>query len=178
MFKIILIIFLIEKIFSLNPTDLCYSSVSDLTCNLKHGYRCEKGLCSLNKEICDDYIEFQRSVIFGSLRYLIKFRKNIKICEKPKKQTNIDLNQFCQNTNDCLQIKKLILIDRPSINVIKKKSCKCQGEYKHECSRNYCANDLASCEFIKNKDTMNELIIKKCDNKKNYTFIQDISLDY
>jgi len=65
----------IESIVCLDSEDICYTT-TELVCKENYGYQCGKYICSLNSELCDDYNKLKiKSLIFGSLHYLINFQK-------------------------------------------------------------------------------------------------------
>jgi hypothetical protein len=165
---LVIIIGLIGPVFSLNSTDLCYSTKYS-ACKGNHSYQCAIDVCSLNKEACDNYNKHKRSYTFRSLHPLIKFQKEIKLCEFIKSESGVDLNKYCLNRNDCFETNKLVVYGITVKNEVKQVDCKCQGEFKYQCNRNYCANDSDSCEFIHKLNQINK--VKDCNNKKIHTVI-------
>ena len=160
----------IGPVFNLNSTDLCYSQ-KDSTCRGNYSYQCAKDLCSFNKESCERYNQHKRSFIFRSLFPLIQFQKNIKICELIESEI-IDLNnKFCLNRHDCLETSKLVVYGVTVKNEIKKVDCKCKGDFKYECNRNYCTNNLDSCQIINHK-LLDQIKVKDCNNRKIHTVIK------
>jgi hypothetical protein len=172
---IITTIFLsIELIVCLDSEDICYTT-PDLVCRENYGYQCGKYICTLNAELCDDYDKLKiKSLIFGSLQYLINFQKKVKSCSLYKlKRQNIDLNQYCLNSRNCFENRILNIYNRTISNKMKRVDCKCQGEYRHQCNRNYCGYDSISCEIM-NKLKLNTNEIKDCNNEKIYSIVDVI----
>jgi len=168
----IVIIIKIDSILSLNSADLCYS-IKDSDCKRNYSYNCGKSMCSLNKETCKQYKRHKRSFIFRSLKPLIQFHKEIKKCDFNE---TIDLdnnnNKYCLNRHDCLEANILVVYGIVLKNELKKIDCKCKINFKYECNRDYCTNDLDSCKMIQKLEKNN---IKNCDNKKTYSVIHRIT---
>ncbi len=159
----------IGLVFNLNSTDLCYSQ-KDSLCRGNHSYQCGKHFCSFDKETCESYNKHKRSFVFRSLFPLIQFQKEIKACDLIESEI-IDLNsKFCLNRHDCLETSKLVIYGITVKNEIKQVDCKCKGDMKYECNRNYCTNNLDSCEIINHK-LLNQIKVKDCDNTKIHTVI-------
>jgi hypothetical protein len=102
---------------------------------------------------------------------LIQFHKEIKRCGF-NNETKIDLNNYCLNRHDCLETKKTIVNDITLRYERKQVDCKCQGDFKHQCNRDYCAKDLASCDQMAQKLDHQKNKIMDCGNRKSYTEIQ------
>ena len=100
---------------------------------------------------------------------LIQFQKEIKQCNEITDQ--IDLNKYCLNRHDCLESNQLVVYGITIKNEIKKVDCKCKGDFKYECNRNYCTNNLDSCEIINHK-LLDQIKVKDCDNRKIHTVIK------
>ena len=111
---LVIIIGLIGPVFNLNSTDLCYSTKLS-ACKGNYSYQCAIDICSLNKEACDNYNKHKRSYTFRSLHPLIKFQKEIKLCEFIKSKSGIDLKKYCLNRNDCFEANKLRLRCEPNL---------------------------------------------------------------
>jgi len=94
----------------------------------------------------------------------------LKACDLIESEI-IDLNsKFCLNRHDCLETSKLVIYGITVKNEIKQVDCKCKGDMKYECNRNYCTNNLDSCEIINHK-LLNQIKVKDCDNTKIHTVI-------
>ncbi len=162
---LVTILSLTKSIISSKQNNFCFSAYTE--CNIDYSYPCEKNLCAKNKEVCVSYKK-SKKFFFLNLRHIIRFKQNIPICK-------IDLDDFCSNSDDCFEIKKLIYKGNIIKKVIDKVDCKCQYDFKNICNRNYCGKSSNSCELIEKINNLTKYNIKKCVNKRNYTVVQKMN---
>ncbi len=141
---------------SLKTSDLC---VKEMRCRRKYSYECETKYCSNSREACNDLtdlnIHLQTIKNFAIKQKILNNFKTIKKCPVSPayewKKTDI-----CFNKQRCHQNKGLIhLLNKASKDFYRHAICPCNGAYKIQCRKQYCALSEDACngfEQIMNKN--------------------------
>jgi hypothetical protein len=150
-------------------------------CQNDYEYNCNSNYCS-NDLISCELINKLNTTNFNIQQCNNSHNYTLDVLEKSmlrilgrRNQHYIDNSQLiCENSHECILNKSVVFQGQIHSNELKRVDCKCQGNYRYKCNRNYCAIDSDSCEFI------HQLInnIKQCDNKKTYTIIYPISIEF
>jgi hypothetical protein len=144
--KTVILIFLyINLTFSLNLNNFCYSTQKECW-NENYKYKCKIGVCAANEESCQKYVKFRSH---NSFYYTFRFKTNIKNCPKPNSLSN--LNDFCENGEECFNDEFFSMS-----NYISNINCLCHGKYKFQCGKKYCTLSSAVCDTINQSQTSAE----------------------
>jgi hypothetical protein len=144
-----------------------------------HRIQCQANFCATNVKECDKFNLFSKTahknIVMISDRFKMISKQNFENFKiKISKCVKLDqiIGKVCLNSLDCFQTTNLVL---NGIIIRKSKTklvCKCEAKFEYQCNKNYCTNDLASCELIKElKHTkLNE--INNCGNSLNHTILK------
>ena len=145
--KTIILIFLyINLTFSLNLNNFCYSTQKECL-NENYKYKCKIGVCAANEESCQKYAKFRSH---NSFYYSFRFKTNIKNCPKPNSLNN--LNDFCENGEECFIDDEFFSMS----NYIMNNNCLCNGKYSFQCGKKYCTLNSSICDIINQSKTSTE----------------------
>ena len=169
-----LLLILLTLLIELNCLKLNYFCKNEKAekCWGKHGIQCQANFCATNLKECNKLYLFSKlfdkNTVIISKQNFENFKTKISKCVK----LDQIIGKVCLNSLDCFQTTNLVL---NGIIIRKSKTklvCKCEAKFEYQCNKNYCTNDLASCELIKElKHTkLNE--INNCGNSLNHTILK------
>ena len=187
--KIILILYLIVSVYSLNSINYCLindkkdncisyydnnnhnyitkCSNSDCNNNGDYNYKCLLDQCSINKLTCDQFKQINnliKSLTNSNLLYLQmermrQFKQTFKPC--PQQQVNIfNSSQLCLNKKQICAYYYNYNIRGIKRKAVVKEQCECTGKYNYECG-NYCTTNQIACDTWKKVNKTN-FILKDC----------------
>ena len=138
----------------------------------KHVIQCQANFCATNVKECNKFNLFSKVFDKNAVMILKKNFENFKT--KISKCLRLDqiIGRVCLNSLDCFQTTNLVL---NGITIRKSKTklvCKCEGKFEYQCNKNYCTNDLASCELIKEFKFKKLNEINSCGNSINHIILK------
>jgi hypothetical protein len=163
--KIIILIFILIKLNKcLELTSYCTTTNQSPATNschkgiLKYKFKCDRNICSINKDSCFEFKIF--SIIKGGKSYqninanryqfLTSIKEQIQDCKPIKKET------YCIKKYPCWYIKKFPT-RTGDIGLPFQKFCDCNGKKPVDCGNNLCARTNQDCNEI---NYLNKNIIK------------------
>jgi hypothetical protein len=138
-----------------------------------HGIQCQANFCATNVKECNKFNLYSKVFDKNAVMILKQNFENFKT--KISKCVKLDqiIGKVCLNSLDCFQITNLVLSGHTIRKSKTKLVCKCEGKFEYQCNKNYCTNDLASCELIKEFRFKKLNEINSCGNSKNHTILKN-----
>lgn len=151
---------------------LNYKVVCDAgKCIEKYPYKCEKNICTVDKQECEDYLDFSyftnviakkdklKSVFLKQDYYEDKFNQfKIKIQNCTEKAYQFKPSDMCLKGVSCYQ-RQEILSRLNSFGfganrkfALKKIECPCRGDYSYHCGKQYCTVNRLVCDSFTAKN--------------------------